>query len=122
MITIYWCVYFVLNTTLPKNFAIKCFSSLIIHIRVNIFYLRMLSFCNFKKYIHVIESMFIIQQITWVCRAKEKYRGVFEIQKSGDKTFGIHIQILPDKYPRGQIVHQQWHMGSGKKQKRSTEG
>ena len=36
--------------------------------------------------------------------------------------FGIHIQILPDKYPRGQLVHQQWHMGSGKKQKRSTEG
>ena len=34
----------------------------------------------------------------------------------------IHIKLLPDKYPRGQLVHQQWYMGSGKKQNReSTE-
>ena len=35
----------------------------------------------------------------------------------------IHIKLLPDKYSRGQLVHQQWYMGSSKKQNReSTEG
>ena len=56
---------------------------------------------------------------TWVVvkSKREVPRGV-----RNSTFFGIHIQILPDKYPRGQLVHQQWHMGSGKKQKRSTEG
>ena len=56
---------------------------------------------------------------TWVV-VKSKREVPRGVRKS--TFFGIHIQILPEKYPRGQLVRQQGHMGSGIKAKRSTEG
>ena len=44
-----------------------------------------------------------------------------EVPRNIRDSKGLHKQLLPDKYPRGQLVHQLLHMGGGEKQNRSTE-
>ena len=68
------------------------FSKIAKHGFKEFFLMKRFSFCMLLSSLHISNPKTHKINLIW-CKAKEKYRGVFEIQKSGDKTSSGEIGL-----------------------------